>query len=171
MFYWANLLIYNLVLADHNGNEDAHKTTPATFPFHPASLAAAFNLRPPSTTLSLPTHFTPTMAQAAQAQAQAAQQLAVTSAASSAVLSAAGTALNLSSSSRPTSAGVDSESANTENNNSRTRSPSTASRESYKYETDRHSSASPSKEGKSNKFFQIVYLRGQFIQRWCISRS
>jgi uncharacterized protein YfiM (DUF2279 family) len=164
-------LIYNLVQADHNGNKDAHKTTPATFPFHPASLAAAFNLRPSPTTLSLPTHFTPTMAQAAQAaQAQAAQQLAVTSAASSAVLSAAGTALNLSSSSRPTSAGVDSESANTENYNSRTRSPSTASRESYKYETDRHSSASPSKEGKSNRFIQTVYMRGPVISRSCISR-
>ena len=65
--------IYKLVLADHNGNKNAHKTAPATFPFHPASLAAAFNLRPPSTTLSLPTHFTPTMAQAAQAQACLAQ--------------------------------------------------------------------------------------------------
>ena len=32
--------------ADHNGNKDAHKTTPGTFPFYPASLAAAFNLRP-----------------------------------------------------------------------------------------------------------------------------
>ena len=36
--------------ADHNGN-DGNK---AAFPFHPASLAAAFNLRPPTTTVTTP---------------------------------------------------------------------------------------------------------------------
>ena len=144
-------MIYNLALADHNGNKDAHKTTPPTFPFHPASLATAFNLRPPHTLVTssqggLSLSLTPpTISQAVTSLSGG------PSTTSSAVLSAvsqASTALNLSSSSRPTSVEVDTESPNIENN-SRTRSPSTASRESYKHETDhRRSSVSPSKEGK-----------------------